>query len=248
MIDENWSSLLILEADAVWDIHIREMMRSMSKGLNELMRTYPNSSATIHGSEAYTPESLLASENDPYCINNWDIVSLGQCFEFGLNWEEYYIYDDPYGLKDGSFTYDDYILHNQRVVRRSGGPVCTNAYAISRKGAEKMLLRGAIDLNEPVDVIIHHFTEEGYLNVYSLEPPIFGQWEYVDGIGADIFNSEVNTYDSKEPDENVQDIWDKVHKTFNVWKMKPLFSHVVLQDPALSALGPFVFGEVAKEK
>ena len=116
------------------------------------------------------------------------------------------------------------------------------------KAVEKMLLRGAIDFNYPVDVIIHEFTEDGYLNAYSLEPPLFGQWEYVDGIGADAFNSEVDSYDSQEIDENVQDIWDKVHKTFNVWKMKPMFAHVALQEPALSALGPFLFGEVAKEE
>ena len=122
MVDENWSSLLILEADAVWDIHIREMMRLASNGLNELMRLYPNSSAAIHGSEAYTPESLLATENDPYCVNNWDILSLGQCYEFMLNVEEYYVYDDPYGLKDESFTYHGHMGPNQRVVRRSGGP------------------------------------------------------------------------------------------------------------------------------
>ena len=248
MIDENWSSVLVLEADAIWDIHVREMMRLMSKGLNELMKIYPNSSASIHGSEAYSPESLLATENDPYCVNNWDILSLGQCFEFELNWEEYYIYDDPYGLKDGSFEYGDHVLNSERVARRSGGPFCTNAYAISRKGAEKLLLRGAIDLNEPVDMIIHDLTQEGYLNAYSVEPPIFGQWEYVDGIGADVFNSDVDNYDSQEIDENVQGIWDKVHKTFNVWKMKPLFDHVFLPYPALSALGPFLFGGVAKEE
>ena len=86
------------------------------------------------------------------------------------------------------------------------------------------------------------------MNVYSLEQPIFGQWEYVDGIGDGAFNSDVDNYDSKEPDEIVRDIWDKVHKTFNVWKMKPLFAHVVLQNPALSALGPFLFGEVAKQE
>ena len=95
------------------------------------------------------------------------------------NFEEYFIYDDPYGLKDGSFTYHIHMLPNQRVMRRSGGPLYTNAYAISRKGAEKMLLRGAIDLNDSVDVIIHHFTQEALLNAYSLEPPLFGQWEYV---------------------------------------------------------------------
>ena len=251
VINENWSSLLILEADAVWDIHIREMMGIMSKGLNELMKMHPNTTANIHGREAYTPESLLATEDNPYCVDNWDILSLGQCFDFDTNWEEFYIYDDPYGPKDGSFSYYDHPLHNQRVVRRSAGPICTNAYAISRKGAEKMLLRGAIDLDDPVDVIINRFTRQGYLNVYSLEPPLFGQWEYVDGIGADEFNSEVNIPDGEEHNENVQvkqDIWNKVHTAFNVWKMKPLFNHVFLPDPALSALGPFLFGEVAKQE
>ena len=79
---------------------------------------------------------------------------MGQCSESELNWEEYHIYDDPYGLKDGSVEYDGHVLHNQRVVRRSAGPLCPNVYAISREGAEKMLLRGAIDVNGQVDAII----------------------------------------------------------------------------------------------
>jgi hypothetical protein len=77
------------------------------------------------------------------------------------------------------------------------------------------------------------------LNSYSLEPPRFSQWEYVDGISAYIFNSEVEYHNSKKIDENVKDIWDKVHKTFNVWQMKRrLLFHLVLQEPALSAIGP----------
>jgi hypothetical protein len=95
----------------------------------------------------------------------------------------------------------DHVVDNRLVVRRICGPLCTNAYAISRKGAEKILLRGAIDLNEGVNFIIHRFTEEGYLCVYSLEQPLFGQWEYVDGIGADTSGSEIDTYDNKEIDE-----------------------------------------------
>ena len=248
MIDENWSNLLILEADAVWDIHVRELMRLMSKGLNELMRMYPNSSATIHGSEAHTPESLLATENDSYYVNNWDILMLGRCTETMLNFKQHYVYDDPYGSKDGSFTYHGRMGANQRVVRRSGGALCANAYAISGKGAEKMLLRGAIDLNEQVDWIILGATQEGYLNVYLLEPPLFGQWEYIDGIGADVFNSEIDSYDSKDIDGNVQGIWDNVHKTFNMWKMKPKFAHVFLPDPALSALGPLCLVKLPRRK
>ena len=87
------------------------------------------------------------------------------------------------------------------------------------------------------------------MNLYSIERPLFGQWEYVDGIGADAFNSEVDSYDSQEVDENVQDKWYKVHKTFHVWQMKKrYFSNVVLQDPALSAVGPFLFGEDTEEE
>ena len=33
---------------------------------------------------------------------------------------------------------------------------------------------------------------------------IFGHWEYVDGIGADASGSEVDSFDSKEPDKTVQ--------------------------------------------
>jgi hypothetical protein len=66
------------EARVKWFKRINEMYNEM----------YPYSSARIHGSEAWSSESLLATENDAYCVNNWDIFSLDQCFEFGLNWEE----------------------------------------------------------------------------------------------------------------------------------------------------------------
>jgi hypothetical protein len=65
----------------------------------------------------------------------------------------------------------------------------------------------------------------------------FGQWEYVDGIGADASGSEVDTYDNKDPDETVQDIWDKVHKTFNVLENETVICSCGFAKPGIVCIG-----------
>jgi hypothetical protein len=131
IINENLSRTLILEADSVWDVHIQVKMKHLSAGLNELMKKYPNSPGTfIKGGESYAPESLIATENDPYCADSWDLLSFGQCGEEALHGDEYVLYHDPYGIKDENYGYNNNRLLEQRVIRRSGGITCTNAYAL----------------------------------------------------------------------------------------------------------------------
>jgi hypothetical protein len=111
-------------------------------------------------------------------------------------------------------------------------------YAISRQGPVKLLLRGAIDLNKPVDNIILSFTQEGCLNVCSVERAIWGQWEYTGGINADTHNSEISRTSNKGLAQGVDSRWQQAHETFNVWKMRYFYWDVKLRRPAL--------GEAAK--
>jgi hypothetical protein len=53
MINDNMESLLILEADATWDLNVRTMTERIAAAINKLMREYPDTAAGIHGSGAY---------------------------------------------------------------------------------------------------------------------------------------------------------------------------------------------------
>ena len=98
MIENSWQTLLIMESDAMWDVDIKDQMRYLSVGLNDLMRKYPSTVETAVGERQYAEESLIPTEADPYCSSNWDILSLGQCFEHELNSEQFVVYHDPYGV------------------------------------------------------------------------------------------------------------------------------------------------------
>lgn len=241
VLDENLGSLLIMEADATWDINVRKTTVRIAEALNELMTRYPNSSTSVHGSHTYTPESLVATENDPYSAGNWDVLFLGQCFQDGKNEDEYLIFSDPDGPIDS--WYADQEMHSQRAVRRIGGIVCTNAYAVSPQGAFKLLLRGTLDLNTPVDLLIGQFILQDYISGYSLVPPIFGQWEYKDGIGVDNHNSEIDDHDiTLAEGEELDNLWRNIYDTADVWQMKPFFRYINLKTPVLAELGKHAFG------
>ena len=90
--------------------------------------------------------------------------------------------------------------------------------------------------------MIRSSTQEGYLNVYSVEPAMWGQWEYIEGIDVDSHNSEINRSVNKGLAEDVQSIWKEVHESFNVWKMKYSYWDVKLRRPALKEAAKIAFG------
>jgi hypothetical protein len=64
----------------------------------------------------------------------------------------------------------------RRVVVKAKNPVCTHGYAVTQRGARKLLL----ELNEwmpfPVDITMIHYISEGRFKAYSVLPPMMVQW------------------------------------------------------------------------
>ncbi|ODQ63777.1 hypothetical protein NADFUDRAFT_84365 [Nadsonia fulvescens var. elongata DSM 6958] len=229
MLDEKWGSALILEADAAWDVEIRAIMQRVSYALKDLTDKYPLSS-----SEA------MPTERDPYNLAKWDIIMVGHCNEKDKHGDEYIVFPDPDSPIGKS--YKDTPLNDQRVIRRSGGTVCTTAYAISPSGALKLLLRSAIDLDSPVDLIIEGMVQEGTLISYSVHPPPFAQWQYEEHLGADGHNSDIRSVESKSDDKSAE-AWKKVHETMNVWRLGSRYQDSTFRHPAFGALKKMAFGE-----
>jgi hypothetical protein len=233
MLDEKWSSALIMEADATWDVAIRVITQRLSHALNDLMDTHPRTSSTAR-----------PSEHDPYNVAKWDLLSLGQCHEDARHSGESLVYPDA----DAPFNMSYYSrpLIDERVVRRSGGIVCTTAYALSPRGALKLLVKMNVDMNQPLDLAIRSMIQSDELIAYSVQPSIVAQWIYRAGSGSEAGNSDIDSSGAAAiADTNVDltETWREIHNSMNVWTLKPYHEDAKFRNGALQALGRMAFGE-----
>ncbi len=107
---------------------------------------------------------------------NWDVLSLGPCLGGKARNGSEVRYKSPY-LTGGPMESMGLRLEDgERVVYRANHSICLAAYALSLRGAAKLLLRTAFDLNGPVDLIINKMSERGELVVYNVVQPPFVQW------------------------------------------------------------------------
>lgn len=181
VVEKGYSSALILEDDADWDIRIKSQLLDFAKGSRYLLNT--SSSARTHS---------------PYG-DNWDVLWLGFCHDTISE-------DDPrtYLIEnDISIPRADHLTMNNlelmfnypnhtRVVHMVGRPICTFGYAISFRGAQKILyglsvkeLRGIFD-----NALSWWCTDHSQESVcVDAHPPYFYQHRAAGGVGK---NSDIN--------------------------------------------------------
>ncbi|KAL7945255.1 glycosyltransferase family 25 protein [Trichoderma barbatum] len=145
VVEQEAGSALIIEDDMDWDIHLKFQLHNIAHGARQIMReTSP------------LPHS-------PYG-DDWDVLWLGHCGEpFPETLEEnaglppesiaqmsakYIIHDDgtvpPYNKVSQLVDWSQYQPHT-RIVHMSAAPICTFAYAISQRGARKILYGLSVD-------------------------------------------------------------------------------------------------------
>jgi GR25 family glycosyltransferase involved in LPS biosynthesis len=219
MIRNKWPSMLILEADAAWDVNIRDISKRSAKGYNVLRQLF-------HPDSDQKP-----SRDDPFNIQTWDMLSFGTCQDDPRFREEHTIFHDPHAPLDQ--TWYELPLNDQRVIRRSGYVVCTTAYALSLRGARKLLLRAATDLDEPLDLMIGNMALDDDIKVYAVYPPPIVQWQYTAGIGAENLGSSVQEQ-QKPKSPNYKDIWKNIRQTKNIWQHSSYY-HPYFRNGALQA-------------
>jgi hypothetical protein len=242
--------VLILESDASWDINIRPIMSILNQNFVKLL--YQMQSAPRHTS-FYKPDANLEHDkisavqfdpNDPWLSEHWDLLSIGHCNEHPgeSHTDIMRIYKDPYVVSGYKYS-DEIVLGKERLLRQSGGIVCTTGYAISQRGAAKLMLRHAVDLDEPIDMIMMRMVERGDLIVYSVMPQPVAQWMYKPELGMDRGNSDIQKPDHDENKEVNHQAWDEAHKSHSVWKLHPKFGDLKFQNPALDVAWKKFFSE-----
>ena len=141
IVEKGISSALIMEDDVDWDIHLKSQLNDFA-----------------HGTRFLQNQSSADPTHSPYG-DGWDLLWLGHCHDTidEADNRTYVIQDDPTVP-----AVDQLLLNNpellkqwpdhSRVVHVVGKPICTFAYALSYKGAQKILwalsvkeLRGLFD-------------------------------------------------------------------------------------------------------
>ncbi|KAJ4380949.1 hypothetical protein N0V85_008691 [Neurospora sp. IMI 360204] len=253
--------VLILESDAAWDINIRLIMSRLNSHfisfLNQINSTAvhdpsfgsSNNHKTHGPPPAYSPDKpIVANPDDPWLSEHWDLFSIGQCFEYHQDHDIKLVYDDE-SVPEGQ-DYWGQKMGKERVIRKSGGITCTTAYAISHTGAAKLLLRSALDLDNPVDLLMRRLVMSRDLVSYSLFPPVVAQWEYIGGIGMAErgAQSDINGGKHMDTPENAHmPGWEDVKDTGSIWTTKGHHRDVAFDKMALKEAWTEIIGEEPKK-
>ncbi|VVT49973.1 uncharacterized protein SAPINGB_P002537 [Magnusiomyces paraingens] len=211
MIKNNWKTLLVLEGDAAWDVNIRRIMPHFSRGLEQLMHKLGKIDNDTH-----------VSRNDPYLSDHWDFINLGGCYANPKRKELSVQYYDPYapeGTEKSPLMIHGMTIEKQRrLVRYQTEEACTGAYAITRQGAHKLLLRSMVDMGNPVDLVIRGLVASGALEDYSVFPILFNQGSYRKDLGPQSKGSETGDPNKNKQLSEANIPWDDIHKTMNIWR------------------------------
>ena len=180
MVDENIASSLVVESDADWDMRIKSSLQGLASGVKAIMESMPSTSAfqsnVQHPRLFSSPPRSIGS---PYG-DGWDLLWIGHC---GSQAERYYAYHDPSAAssehswsmsppppeianRPGTTRLIFQLSDSSRIT-----VVCTAGYAISNRGAQKLvelypdadheadLWLGGICVNEPGMVCISSFPQ-----------------------------------------------------------------------------------------
>lgn len=152
VMSSNFSSALILEDDADWDVAIREQTPLIANAIRDLTNG-------VVGPWGF----------------NWDYLALGHCGAGAVKDGSYRLIKDPTTgpAKDHKALWgaEKEIKNNTRFVHQTTGTVCTFGYAVSRHGAKKLIdhLSGS---GQPLDIDYASFCNGGGLNCYAVTPEI----------------------------------------------------------------------------
>lgn len=152
VMERNYSSALILEDDADWDVAIRSQTPAIANAIRDLT------------------DGVVG----PWGFN-WDYLALGHCGAGAVPDDKYRVIQD-----NSTGPVEDFIAlwppskelkPNTRFVHKSGGTVCTFGYAVSRQGASKLINRLSTS-GLPLDIDYASFCGDGGLNCYAVTPEI----------------------------------------------------------------------------
>ncbi|KAK9485769.1 hypothetical protein V1527DRAFT_465496 [Lipomyces starkeyi] len=176
VIDSNIETALIIEDDIDWDKNVHQIFQDLS---------YQMQNSTLR----LVPPTDHEQTSAPYGLD-WDVLIMGQCYDAAhpKRLDLVHVYDDPNvpSRKDTELAFLNQMeslgvkgndVGKKRLISPAYGPICTMGYAITRRGAQRLLLNlSYLSLRGPVDMDMMWTLQEGKLRGYSITPPPFSAW------------------------------------------------------------------------
>lgn len=183
-MEQNLTSALILEDDVDWDVRIKSQMENFAKASRLLLQplqgtsdryldpSYPHPTSNQKPKEFHIDwEHTTEPSSSPYGdVDRWDLLWLGHCgakFPNGPNEkvplgrvvmsnDETVPEPQHIAYEAGSKELMDKYPAHTRIVSRAKKNVCTLAYAMTQKGARRMLYElGVHKMDAAADVMFH---------------------------------------------------------------------------------------------
>lgn len=214
IVEQNLTSALVLEDDADWDVRIKSQMEDFARasrlltGPGQEQREYE-----LHEQPLVAPTTTPFGDAD-----RWDLMWLGHCGSIIPNGDEkkpnppiptgrVVMRDDEtvpekqhirweFGGKSLGKDYPDHT----RIVSRAKKDSCIVGYALSQRGARRLLYEmGVNKMWSAVDIMMRHLCDgfKGHTQhtCYSVQPPLFAHhrpagnmssWSEIGKLGSSI--------------------------------------------------------------
>jgi hypothetical protein len=167
IIQNRWSSALVLEDDVDWSVEIREQTRKVAEAVVRLTQQNPSTDA-------------------PYGLD-WDVIWMGHCGDrTDLDIKLHVTYQDPtvisferYRSIDNQVTTQ--LREGHRAVHFSTGPICTWAYGVSAEGARKLLAEASKGQGGAYDLMLMSKCKEEKLRCITVNIQLFDAYHPAEG-------------------------------------------------------------------
>ena len=199
IVEEGWSSALILEDDIDWDVRLKSLLQDFAISSNYLLqRSQKPPKIRLQDVRLVAPP-----RGSPYG-NDWDVLWLGHCGMDISSSQSMVIHENDHTVpevqhlkiwdEEAVSPLKDYPPHTRLVVTQKEG-VCSLAYAVSQAGARKLLFRIGLErLEFPFDIMLRQFCEgtngEEEHVCLSVLPQLFDHHRRV---GPETADSDINT-------------------------------------------------------
>ncbi len=202
---------MILEDDADWDVHLKAQLSEFARGARAVQ------AGTSDPSEQSASQASIYGDD-------WDLLWVGHC-RVGPSYapeQDFWIVDDDITVAPPdrrhawwrNERYPDFIRRNNtRIVLRANVAMCTAGYAVSQRGARKMLSSLSLESHQvpgPVDVGMSHLCRQRLarpFKCYAPHPPLFASHR---AAGSESRDSDLNEATDLWHDAYT---WDIVYST-----------------------------------
>lgn len=199
VVQSGLETALIFEDDVDWDLEVKDQMRLVSDNV----RKYRN-----------TPQS----DPHPYGLD-WDILWIGHCGDVTWNNTERLEYLDPTVLKQADYVgWSREYNHatwpeGHRLIQNGYNPICTFAYAVTRRGARRILRWAGKGREEAFDVRLAKACPDRALEILVVQPELMHHYQPPDDDGL---WSEVKVGNGQGPPSSEADAETSMGHTENI--------------------------------